>query len=57
MNFFIIILGICALIIYFCFVLIALINDYKNMYSHKNRLTNPQTNIIIMRIDTFKNYF
>ena len=57
MNFFIIILGICALIIYFYFVLIALINDYKNMYSHKNRLTNPQTNVIIMRIDTFKNYF
>ena len=29
-------LGIRALIIYFCFVLIDLINDYKNIYSGNN---------------------
>ena len=34
--FFKIILGICAMIIYFCFVLIDLINDYKNIYSRNN---------------------
>ena len=27
-------LGIHAVVIYFCFVLIGLINDYKNIYSH-----------------------
>ena len=29
-------LGIHALIVYFCFVLIDLINDYKNIYSRNN---------------------
>ena len=31
-------LGIRALIIYFCFVLIDLINDYKNIYSGNNNI-------------------
>ena len=34
--FFITILGIHVMIIYFYFVLIDLINDYKNIYSHSN---------------------
>ena len=36
--FFIIILGIRVMIIYFYFVLIDLINDYKNIYSHNNNV-------------------
>ena len=36
MKFFYNNLGIRALIIYFCFVLIGLINDYKNIYCHNN---------------------
>ena len=38
MNFFNNNLGIRALIIYFCFVLIDLINDYKNIYSGNNNI-------------------
>ena len=36
MNFFYNNLGIHALIVYFCFVLIDLINDFKNIYSRNN---------------------
>ena len=36
MNFFNNNLGICALIVYVCFVLIGLINDYRNIYSRNN---------------------
>ena len=36
MNFFYNNLGVLAVIIYFCFVLIDLINDYKNIYSRNN---------------------
>ena len=38
MNFFYNHLGIGALIICFLFVLIDLINDYKNVYSHNNNI-------------------
>ena len=38
MHFLIIILGIRAMIIYFCFVLIDLINDYKDVYSRNNNV-------------------
>ena len=31
-------LGIHGLLIYFCFILIDLINDYKNIYSHNNNV-------------------
>ena len=43
-------LGIRALIIYFCFVLIDLINDYKNIYSRNNNVCL----VVFMCIDTFK---
>ena len=43
--------GIRALIIYFCFAFIDLINDYKNIYSHNVCLGD------FMCINTFKNYF
>ena len=36
MKFFYNNLGIQAFIVYFCFVLIYLINDYKNFYSRNN---------------------
>ena len=34
MKFFYNNLGICVVVIYFCFVLLDLINDCKNIYSH-----------------------
>ena len=50
MNFFYNNLGIRALIIYFCFVLIDLINDYKNIYSRNNNVCL----VVFMCINTFK---
>ena len=38
MNFFNNNLGIHALVIYFCFMLIDLINEYNNIYSHNNNV-------------------
>ena len=42
--------GIRAFIIYFCFMLIDLINDYKNIYSRNNNVCL----VVFMCIDTFK---
>ena len=50
MNFFYNNLGLRALIIYFCFVLIDLINDYKNIYSRNNNVCL----VVFMCINTFK---
>ena len=38
MNFFYNNLGIRDMIIYFCFVLIDLVNNYKNVYSHNDNV-------------------
>ena len=46
-----------ALIIYFCFVLIDLINDYKNIYSRNNNVCLGVCKMVFMSINTFKNYF
>ena len=42
--------GIRVFIIYFCFMLIDLINDYKNIYSRNNNVCL----VVFMCIDTFK---
>ena len=55
-NFFYNNLGILAAIIYFCFVLIDLINDYKNIYS-RNNVCLGVCKMVFMSINTFKNYF
>ena len=58
MTFFYNNLGILALIIYFCFVLIGLINDYKNIYSRNNNVCLGVCKMVFMSINTFnKNYF
>ena len=44
------------MIIYFCFMLIGLINDYKNIYSHNNVCLRA-CEMVFMRIDTFKRLF
>ena len=50
-------LRIRALVIYFCFVFINLINDYKIVYSRNNNLCLGVCMMVFMRIDTFfKNY-
>ena len=56
MKFFCNNLGIRALIIYFCFVLIGLINDYKNIYC-RNNVCLGVCEMVFMRIDTFKKLF
>ena len=58
MKFFYNNLGINAVIIYFCFVLIDLINDYKNhknIYS-RNNVCLRVCRMVFMSINTFKNY-
>ena len=49
-------LGILALIIYFCFVLIGLINHYKNIYSRNNNVCLGVCKMVFMSINTLKNY-
>ena len=44
------------MIIYFCFVLIGLINDYKNIYSRNSNVCLGICEMVFMRIITFKNY-
>ena len=41
------------MIIYFYFVLIDLINDYKNIYAHNNNVCLGVFEMAFMRIDTF----
>ena len=47
-------LGIRALIIYFCFVLINLINDYKNVYYCNNNVCLGVCMTVIMGIVSIK---
>ena len=54
MNFFNNNLGIHALVIYFCFMLIELINDYKNICSHNNNVFWGICMMVFMKIDSFK---
>ena len=49
-------LGILALIIYFCFVLIGLINDYKNINSRNNNVCLGVCKMVFMSINTLKNH-
>ena len=49
-------LGILALIIYFCFVLIGLINHYKNINSRNNNVCLGVCKMVFMSINTLKNY-
>ena len=46
-----------ALIIYFCFVLRGLINDYKNIYFRNNNVCVGVCELIFMKVDTFKRLF
>ena len=39
---------------YFCFVLIDLINDYKNVYSHNNNVCLGFCMMVFMRIVSIK---
>ena len=48
--FLIIIIGICALIIHFCFVLIDSINVYRNVYYHNNDVCLEICMMVFMRI-------
>ena len=57
MKFFYNNLVIRALIIYFCFVLIDLINDYKNIYFRNNNVCVGVCGMVFMRIDSFKRLF
>ena len=41
------------MIIYFCFVLIDLINGYKNISSHNSNVCLGFFEMVLMRIDTF----
>ena len=50
-------LGILAVIIYFCFVFIDLINDYRNIYARNNNVCLRVCKMAFMSINTFKNYF
>ena len=50
-------MGIHALVIYFCFVLIDLINDYKNIYSRNNNVCLGVCEMVFMCIITFKRLF
>ena len=54
MNFFNNNLGIHALVIYFCFMLIELINDYKNICSRNNNVFLGVCMMVFMKIDSFK---
>ena len=46
-----------ALVIYFCFVFINLINGNKNVYSRNNNICLGVCVMVFMRTDTFfKNY-
>ena len=47
-------LGIHAMTIYFCFVLIDLINDYKNVYSRSNNVCLGVCMMVFMRIVSIK---
>ena len=47
-------MGIRALIIYSCFVLIGLLNDYKNIYFCNNNVCLGVCEMVFMRIATFK---
>ena len=52
MEFFYNNLGIRALVIYFCFVFINLINGYKNVYSRNNNICLGVCIMVFMRTDT-----
>ena len=47
-------LGTRASIIHSCFVLIGLINDYKNIYFCNNNVCLGVCEMVLMRIDTSK---
>ena len=49
--------GIHELVTYFCFILIDVINDYKNVYSRNNNVClegRGDCMMVFMKIDTFK---
>ena len=46
-----------ALIIYFCFLLRGLINDYKNIYFRNNNVCVEVCELVFMKVDTFKRLF